>query len=109
MVDNNVEESSEDMGFSLDSAQEDDNEDEDGASGNEFDQLQSELRERAIKLGKKRKYYEYIESTSEWTEKNYYGQNVNDIKVKQFWIDYLENDFDVFVSGVSKNIRYLNC
>ncbi|CAO3614855.1 unnamed protein product [Cunninghamella blakesleeana] len=79
---------------------EDDGDDQnDGANDNELEKIQSELRQRAIKLGMKRKYYEYIESTSEWTEKSYYGNSANSIKVKQFWIDYLENELDVFVSG----------
>jgi hypothetical protein len=59
------------------------------------------LRDQAAKRRKIQKPYEYMAPTSEWSEKGYYGDESVAIKVNQFWIDYLENDIDVFVSGVS--------
>ncbi|KAI9304785.1 hypothetical protein BJ944DRAFT_240240 [Cunninghamella echinulata] len=79
----------------------DDDEESDDDMG--FGLFESDLREQAIKLRQKQKAYEYIEPTSQWIEKNYYGQKHNHIKVNQFWIDYLENNLDIFIS---RNIIY---
>ncbi|KAI8086266.1 uncharacterized protein BX664DRAFT_298784 [Halteromyces radiatus] len=57
------------------------------------------LREKAARQRQTRKTYEYMESTSEWKEQEYYGQDAHLIKANQFWIDYLENNLDLFVSG----------
>lgn len=59
------------------------------------------LRDQAAKRRRIQKPYEYMAPTSEWSEKGYYDDESVVINVNQFWIDYLENDIDVFVSGVS--------
>jgi hypothetical protein len=58
------------------------------------------LRNQAAKRRRTQKSYEYMVPTSEWSEKEYYGEASAVTKVNQFWIDYLENSLDIFVSGV---------
>ncbi|CAO3639136.1 unnamed protein product [Cunninghamella echinulata] len=100
-----IEDGAENMEEEIEEEEDNDDDDNDEESDNDigFALYESDLREQAIKLRQKQKAYEYIEPTSQWTEKNYYDQNNNHIKVNQFWIDYLENNLDIFIS---RNIIY---
>ncbi|CAO3597469.1 unnamed protein product [Absidia cylindrospora] len=86
-----------------------DDSESDGANGDDQDHDDDEsddvdddimaLRDQAAKRRRVREPYQYMAPTSEWSEKEYYGEASELTKVNQFWIDYLENNLSIFVSG----------
>jgi hypothetical protein len=63
----------------------------------EIEEAREKLRERAIEKQKQKKAkYEFIKPSTEWVETEYYRKEDN-LKVSQFWVDYLECK-DVFLS-----------
>ncbi|KAI8343507.1 hypothetical protein BC941DRAFT_95479 [Chlamydoabsidia padenii] len=96
-IDDNAESSEDDQGVQEDydfgdDTYSDQNDDDD-------DDSLMVLREQSAKRRRLQKPYNYMEPTSEWAEKEYYSDKSELIKVNKFWIDYLENKIDIFVSG----------
>ncbi|ORZ18099.1 hypothetical protein BCR42DRAFT_413153 [Absidia repens] len=75
--------------------------DEDNAINDEITEVDTviALRNQAAKRHQSQQPYEYMGRTSEWEEQEYYDTAPGLINVNQFWIDYLENELDVFVSA----------
>ncbi|ORZ25651.1 hypothetical protein BCR42DRAFT_485784 [Absidia repens] len=73
--------------------------DDDESESDEVEDDIMALRNQAAKRRRIHEPYQYMAPTSEWTEKEYYGEASELTKVNQFWIDYLENNLSIFVSG----------
>ncbi|CAO3598460.1 unnamed protein product [Absidia cylindrospora] len=75
--------------------------DEDDSIDNDVNEVDTviALRDQAAKRLQSQQPYEYMGRTSEWEEQEYYDTAPGLINVNQFWIDYLENELDIFVSA----------